>query len=390
VGQARPDQHQVTWPQRRQMIPEHPKSPAPLHQYQLALAVEMPRAIKAATPDLLEGETLLWRGRQFLKNGPHRNDLRGSPSEKYRLSLFLGIADSSIFINNGRERTVLSQLEAHPMNNKFAGNANSYHGFTFEQTLSGISRAGFKYIELAAVRGWTEHIHAGMSDAELAKAKALIASYGLTSIALAGHANIMEEDRLKDFMDNIDLAAKMDCPFVVTSTGEAHFGKEESLNDDVLVQNIGRLLPKLEQHGITMVIELHGLYHTGEAIARFVKRIDSPLVGINYDTANIVMYGGINPMDDIKKCYPHVKYVHLKDHVGGKGAWNFPATGKGELPLKEFMEYMDGKGYDGPYSIEIEYTQDYCMREKDRPGDILIADKEMQDSFNYLKVLGRV
>jgi len=276
------------------------------------------------------------------------------------------------------------------MNNKFAGNANSYHGFTFEQTLSGISRAGFKYIELADVRGWTEHIHAGMSDAELAKAKALIASYGLTSIALAGHANIMEEDRLKDFMDNIDLAAKMDCPFVVTSTGEAHFGKEESLNDDVLVQNIGRLLPKLEQHGITMVIELHGLYHTGEAIARFVKRIDSPLVGINYDTANIVMYGGINPMDDIKKCYPHVKYVHLKDHVGGKGAWNFPATGKGELPLKEFMEYMDGKGYDGPYSIEIEYTQDYCMREKDRPGDILIADKEMQDSFNYLKVLGRV
>ncbi|HPA16985.1 MAG TPA: sugar phosphate isomerase/epimerase family protein [Verrucomicrobiae bacterium] len=276
------------------------------------------------------------------------------------------------------------------MNNKFAGNANSYHGFTFEETLSGVSRAGFKYIELAAVRGWTEHIHARMSDAELDRAKALIASHGLTSIALAGHANIMDEERLQDFMANIDLAAKMECPFVVTSTGEAHFGKEESLNDDILVQNISRLLPKLEQHHITMVIELHGLYHTGEAIARFLKRIPSPLLGINYDTANIVMYGGIDPMEDIKKCYQHVKYVHLKDKVGGKGVWNFPATGKGELPLKEFMGFMDSVGYGGPYSIEIEYTQDYCMREKDQPGDILVADREMQASFEYLKALGRV
>lgn len=276
------------------------------------------------------------------------------------------------------------------MNNRFAGNANSYHGFSFEQTLSGIARAGFKYIELAAVRGWTEHIHAGMSDAELAKAKALIASHGLTAIALAGHANIMEEDRLKDFMANIDLAKKMHCPFVVTSTGEAHFGKEESLNDDILVKNIGRLLPKLEEHDITMVVELHGLYHTGESIARFLRRVNSPRVGINYDTANIVMYGGVNPMDDIKKCHDLVKFVHLKDQVGGKGAWNFPATGKGELPLKEFMEFMDGVGYAGPYSIEIEYTQDYCMREKDQPGDIDIADAAMRASFDYLKSLGRV
>ena len=53
------------------------------------------------------------------------------------------------------------------MNNIFAGHANSYHGFDFEQTLDGISKAGFKYIELAAVLNWTEHVMSYMSDEEL-------------------------------------------------------------------------------------------------------------------------------------------------------------------------------------------------------------------------------
>ena len=55
------------------------------------------------------------------------------------------------------------------MKNIFAGHANSYHGFDFEQTLDGISKAGFKYIELAAVLNWTEHVMSYMSEEELAE-----------------------------------------------------------------------------------------------------------------------------------------------------------------------------------------------------------------------------
>ena len=89
-------------------------------------------------------------------------------------------------------------------------------------------------------------------------------------------------------------------------------------------------------------------------------------------------------MDDIKTCVDGVKYVHLKDKIGPQKEWNFPGTGNGELPLREFIGYMAKNGYEGPYSVEIEYTEEYCMRDKDQPGDLDIANKEMADSYKFL------
>lgn len=276
------------------------------------------------------------------------------------------------------------------MNNIFAGHANSYHGFTFEQALRGIHHAGFRYIELAAVANWTEHVTADMSDEQLEDVKALMKEYDIIPISLSGHCNLMDEKRLGDFEKNIELARKLGCKYIITSTGEAHFGSEDGFHDELLIDNIRKILPALKKNGIVMVIELHGLYCTGQSVSRIVRAIDSEYVGINYDTANVMYFGGISPMDDIKCCVKDVKYVHLKDKIGGKDEWNFPGTGNGKLPLKEFMDYMDSCGYEGVYSIEIEYTQDYCMRQKDQPGDINVADKEMKDSYFYIKSLGRI
>jgi sugar phosphate isomerase/epimerase len=195
---------------------------------------------------------------------------------------------------------------------------------------------------------------------------------------------------LDDFKQNIRLAKSMGCKFIVTSTGEAHFGKKEGQDDDILADHISRVVPVLEECDITMALELHGVYAKGGDMARVTRRLASPRVGIAYDTANVLFYGGVSPIDDVKTCVDQVKYVHLKDKVGGKGVWNFPGAGSGELPLGEFMEYMDAHRYGGPYSVEIEYDEAFCMREKDRPGDIDIPNGEMADSFRFLRSLGRV
>jgi L-ribulose-5-phosphate 3-epimerase len=274
--------------------------------------------------------------------------------------------------------------------NIFAGHTNSYHGFTLEQALSGISRAGFQYVELSAVRGWTEHVMPDMNDEEKNRARDLLQKYGLTPIGLSGHCNLMDGSRLADFECNIGLAAEFGCKYVISSTGEAHFGKDEVFTDEGLVKNIQKVIPALEKHGLAMVLEIHGEHNTGEKMYALTQKVNSPLVAINYDTANVFYFGGKLPADDVKTCAPGVSYVHLKDKKGPQKEWNFPGVGNGELPLAAFMDYMDAQGYGGPYSVEIEYTQDFCMRDKDRPGDIGVADKEMADSYAYLKKLGRV
>ena len=277
------------------------------------------------------------------------------------------------------------------MKNQLLGHTNSYHGFSLEEALKGISDAGFKCVELSAVKGWTEHVRADMSEEELNDVKRLLADNGLDAVGLSGHCNLMDESRLDDFRKNIELAAKLGCKYIITSTGEAHFGEGEAKSDDELIKNIKSLLPLLEKYSIVLAIETHGeVYGTGTALYEITKSIGSDLVCVNFDTANCFFWGGAQPMDDIKACAGGVKYVHLKDKIGPQKAWNFPGVGNGELPLREFIEYMNGNGYEGPYSVEIEYTEEYCMRDKDQPGDLDIANKEMADSYKFLSSIREV
>ena len=276
------------------------------------------------------------------------------------------------------------------MGNIFSYNTNSYHGFTVDQALEGLAAAGFKNVELCAVRGWTEHIMPDMSDAELDRVQKKMDDLGINGVALGGHCNLLDEERLEDFKKNIELAHRFGMKYIITSTGEAHFGEEEGNPDDILIANIKTLVRILEKYDMTMALETHGTYGTGESLYRLTRGVDSPRVGINYDTANVVFWGGSSPMEDIKTCWEDVKFVHLKDKVGWNNDWNLPAVGKGELPLKEFMEYMDSVGYEGIYSVEVEYDEEYCMRDKDQPGDLDRANEAAADSFNYLKSIGRV
>ena len=53
-----------------------------------------------------------------------------------------------------------------------AVNSNCYHGYSIEQAIDGIAAAGFRYIELTATKGWTEHVFPDQSFERLWQGKA--------------------------------------------------------------------------------------------------------------------------------------------------------------------------------------------------------------------------
>ncbi|MDD4079988.1 MAG: sugar phosphate isomerase/epimerase [Eubacteriales bacterium] len=275
------------------------------------------------------------------------------------------------------------------MKHIIAVSTNTYHGFTIDQALEGIAAAGFKYVELTAVRNWTEHVMPDMADSELDRVQAKMKALGLECVALSGHCNLTDAGRLNDFRANMALAERFGARYIISSTGEAHFGKDEAFADDVLIENIKNLLPDLERHKLKLGIEVHGEYGTGEAVARVVKGVGSPLVGVNFDTANVVYYGAADPMKDLQKSISSVNYVHLKDKVGMDKSWNFPAIGKGELDLVGMISYLDTQGKNVPLSIEVEFTEDFTMRDKVE-GDLEHANREVRDSFDFLRKNGLI
>jgi sugar phosphate isomerase/epimerase len=262
-----------------------------------------------------------------------------------------------------------------------AVNSNTYHGFSLEKAIAGIKDAGFDYIELTATKGWTEHVFPTLSFRKLYRIKDQLKEVGLIPISLSGHTNLMDDQRLDDFIANIRLAAFFESEYIISSIGEAHLEDQAEASDQKVAQNIKNLIPYLEEYDLALGLENHGKHATGKHLKNIVKLIDSKRVVVNYDTANAIFYGDVNLTEDLKTAVDQIGHIHLKDKAGAQAEWNFPAIGKGALDFEKIFKILEANNNNSPLSIEIEFTEA-------GPADLDEINQAVKDSFNYLKELG--
>ena len=262
-----------------------------------------------------------------------------------------------------------------------AVNSNCYHGYSIEEAVAGIKAAGFKYIELTATKGWTEHVFPDQSFKRALEVQDLLEENGLIPFAMSGHTNLMDTGRIGDFVSNIRLAHFFGCEYIVSSIGEAHLEDKAVAPNEVVAEHIKGLVPYLEKYDMKLVLEIHGDHGTGAILKDICQLVDSPRVLINYDTANAIFYGDVDVPRDLAGCLDKVGYVHLKEKAGGRREWNFPALGKGYVEFPEIFKMMDAADNLSPYSIEIEFTQS-------GPKDLEEINRAVMDSAAYLKAQG--
>lgn len=109
--------------------------------------------------------------------------------------------------------------------------------------------------------------------------------------------------------------------------------------------------------GMVMALETHkGPTQSADAMLRLMAELEHPAVRINFDTGNIGYYNaGADVTEHLKKVASWVRNVHVKDNRGGFEDWYFPALGEGgAVNFREIRETLDGVGYRGAYTIELE------------------------------------
>ena len=263
-------------------------------------------------------------------------------------------------------------------------NSNTYHGFGLADALHGAAAAGITHIELSAVAGWTEHVSPDASDADLARLLAELDAHGLRATALGGHANLTTPAGRQLFRRNLLLGARLGVDYVVTGTGETH-GDEERIGDEpAFVAELALLAAEAARAGVVVAVETHGAnYPTGAAVARLVEQVDSPALGIAYDTGNTIYYGGVEPYDDLATALPRVTGLHLKDKAGRPGDWHFPAIGTGTTDMARVLGVLAAGSTDAvvPLSIEVEFTPA-------GPADVAEVHRAVQTSVTTLRALG--
>ena len=112
------------------------------------------------------------------------------------------------------------------MNNILAGHTNSYHTYGLDESLAGIAAAGFKWVELSAVRGWTEHVPLEASDQDIREIKAKLDHHGLKASCLSGHSDLTTAAGVVDGKKAVDLCQKLGLTLMNTAIG-GHYSESE-------------------------------------------------------------------------------------------------------------------------------------------------------------------
>jgi L-ribulose-5-phosphate 3-epimerase len=124
-----------------------------------------------------------------------------------------------------------------------------------------------------------------------------------------------------------------------------------------IIAQLRRLGDTAADCGVTLALETHkGPTQNAAAMLALMNDVDHPHVRLNFDTGNIAYYNqGANPCDELDKVKHLVRNVHVKDNRGGLEDWYFPAVGEGgAVDFTRIREILDGVGFAGPYTIEIE------------------------------------
>ncbi|MGQ9474232.1 MAG: sugar phosphate isomerase/epimerase family protein [Candidatus Caldatribacteriaceae bacterium] len=254
-----------------------------------------------------------------------------------------------------------------------AVSTNTYHGFSLLDALSGISRAGFRFVELACVKGWTNHFDLEeYSQEDLEDLQKTLHFLGLQILSLSAHSDLASWEGVLYLQKAIHFAHSIGAKVVNTGT------VENEKDQEVFLRHINILAQDAEKAGIKIGLEIHGdFFKNGRVAMEVIRDIRSQFIGINYDTGNAIFYGDTRPEEDITFCFPWIVHMHLKDKRGGYKVWDFPALGEGEIDFRRVLGSLPLEKRSIPLSVEIEFDGKF-----DHPKEFV--DQAVQESFAYL------
>ncbi|MEQ8211623.1 MAG: sugar phosphate isomerase/epimerase family protein [Lacipirellulaceae bacterium] len=99
-----------------------------------------------------------------------------------------------------------------------------------------------------------------------------------------------------------------------------------------------------------------------DVLLQFLKATDRANLFINFDPANMILYGCGEPLPALEQLAPFVRSVHCKDAIssGQPGVtWGEEKTlGEGDVGMLEYLQVLKKIGYEGPLTIEREISQE--------------------------------
>jgi sugar phosphate isomerase/epimerase len=151
----------------------------------------------------------------------------------------------------------------------------------------------------------------------------------------------------------------------------------DSLEFREIVDLIGDLADYCGELGLTMNLETG--QESAETLLRLLRDVGRENLKVNFDPANMILYGSGEPLEALEKVSDYVASVHCKDAVWSEEpgeAWGEEVLlGEGDVDIRRFVEMLHEMGYTGPLTIEREVSGEQQVADIRKGVEVLKAIK---------------
>ena len=166
------------------------------------------------------------------------------------------------------------------------------------------------------------------------------------------------QKRLDEMFEISDFAKMIGCDVIAL-----HLGFVPHDTTDPAYQDIVAVTQQLCQHAANngQAVHLETGQETADGLVTFIQDTKCDNLFVNFDPANMILYGAGDPIEAVEKIGNLIKSVHCKDAKWAANPgqeWGVETKlGDGDVGMKTFLQTLQKIGYTGPLTIEREIPQ---------------------------------
>ena len=181
----------------------------------------------------------------------------------------------------------------------------------------------------------------------------------------------LRDERIAELLDIAKFAAAMGVDTVGLHLGFVpHDASEPEYNE--IVEATRRICDACGADG--QKVHLETGQEPADVLEQFITTVDRANLFINFDPANMILYGCGEPLPALAQLGRFVRSVHCKDakwsDQPGKTWGTETPLGQGDVDFRQFLKVLDSIGYTGPLTIEREIPQEPDRQKSEIGGAI--------------------
>lgn len=180
-------------------------------------------------------------------------------------------------------------------------------------------------------------------------------------------------ERVRQIKNSADFAHRIGVTDVITHAGFL----PEDMHDE---KYIGAVCALRELARYLAARGQYFLFETGQetpvTLLRCIEDIGTGNLGVNFDTANLILYGKANSADAAGILGKYIRNTHIKDGfypTNGRELGREVALGEGLCNFPAVARALTSCGYSGPYIIEREISGEQQNADIIRARDIILG-----------------